>query len=75
MNFFHNIIFSSERRMEFGIDKHAKVPTNEGKYERSHNLRVDILKEIKELEQGKILQTFTVGREQIVMMNNKCKKN
>lgn len=36
--------------MEFGIDKHAKVTIKEGKYERIQNLRVDMLKEIKELE-------------------------
>jgi hypothetical protein len=45
--------FSDDIDMEFGLDKCAKVVFKKGKLVHSHNLVVDINREIQELEQGK----------------------
>jgi hypothetical protein len=44
---------SDDIRMEFGLDKCAKITFKRGKLTDSQNLLIDINREIQELEQGK----------------------
>jgi hypothetical protein len=45
--------FSDDIRMEFGLDKCAKITFKRDKLTHSQNLVIDINREIQELEQGK----------------------
>jgi hypothetical protein len=45
--------FSDDIHMEFGLEKCAKIAFKRGKLVHSHNLMLDINREIQELEQGK----------------------
>lgn len=44
--------FSDDIRMEFGLDKCAKVMLKKGRYAQSENLQVGLDKHIQQLEQG-----------------------